>query len=133
MSAKLTAAVPILPVADMAATIDFYTNKLGFQLAFQWGESGDGKSGDTVYAGIVRDGIRVHLNRFGDPALARKVASQTMVRFDVSDVRTYYDECRVHEGVIHPNGKLDEKPWGTIEFGVLDPSGVCITFQQAEE
>ncbi len=34
------------------------------------------------------------------------------------------------QGVIHPNGPLDTKPWGTKEFGVLDPTGVCITFYE---
>ena len=33
------------------------------------------------------------------------------------------------EGVlIHPNGKLEVKPWGQKEFSILDPNGTLITF-----
>jgi hypothetical protein len=31
---------------------------------------------------------------------------------------------------VHPNGALQTKPWGTKEFGAIDPNGVCVTFQQ---
>jgi len=27
---------------------------------------------------------------------------------------------------VHPNGELGERPWGTREFSIVDPSGVCI-------
>jgi len=30
--------------------------------------------------------------------------------------------------VVHPNGPLQTKPWGTKEFGAIDPNGVCVTF-----
>jgi hypothetical protein len=25
---------------------------------------------------------------------------------------------------------LQTKPWGTKEFGTIDPNGVCVTFQE---
>jgi hypothetical protein len=25
---------------------------------------------------------------------------------------------------------LQTKPWGTKEFGAIDPNGVCVTFQE---
>jgi hypothetical protein len=31
---------------------------------------------------------------------------------------------------VHPNGSLQTKPWGTKEFGAIDPNGVCVTFQE---
>ena len=31
---------------------------------------------------------------------------------------------------IHPNGKLETKPWGFKEFAVLDPGGLCIHFAE---
>ena len=43
--------------------------------------------------------------------------------------RRLYEEYQA-KGVIHPNGRLDEKLWGTKEFGGLDPTGVCITFYE---
>lgn len=120
--AKLTKAIPIIPVADMAASRDFYLERLGFQVSFEH----DG------YCGVQRDGIEIHLCHIADEKLARDTGSQTMLRFETDDVETLFEEYRVHEGVIHPNGNLAQKPWGTCEFGVLDPCGVCISFMQAE-
>jgi hypothetical protein len=33
--------------------------------------------------------------------------------------------------VIHPNGKLEDKPWKQSEFSVIDPNGTLLTFGQA--
>jgi uncharacterized glyoxalase superfamily protein PhnB len=55
------------------------------------------------------------------------------VRFVVDDVDALYAELKKHKNVIHPNGALETKPWGTREFGVLDPTGVCITFYASPE
>ncbi|MCC6574835.1 MAG: VOC family protein [Planctomycetes bacterium] len=115
---KIEQSVPVLPCADVAQSLAFYTQKLGFKETFRDGEN---------YAGVHRDGARVHLCAV-EPKLAKTVAMQTMCRFDVDDLETLYEEYSAHKGVIHPNGKLAVKPWGTREFGVLDPSGVCLTF-----
>jgi len=34
------------------------------------------------------------------------------------------------EGVIHPNAPLETKPWGSREFGILDPDGNLVTFAE---
>lgn len=31
---------------------------------------------------------------------------------------------------IHPNGKLEKKPWNQIEFSIIDPNGTLLTFGQ---
>jgi hypothetical protein len=33
-------------------------------------------------------------------------------------------------GVIHPNARLETKPWGSREFAVLDLDGNLITFAE---
>src|SRR5438067_1817224 len=35
------------------------------------------------------------------------------------------------KSVIHPNGRLELKPWGVREFSILDFDGNLVTFQQA--
>ncbi|GAB1453064.1 hypothetical protein MASR2M47_31200 [Draconibacterium sp.] len=32
---------------------------------------------------------------------------------------------------IHPNGKLETKPWGQKEFSILDPDNNLLTFGQS--
>lgn len=36
------------------------------------------------------------------------------------------------QGVVHPNAPLAQKPWGSREFGVLDPDGNLITFVEQD-
>jgi hypothetical protein len=53
-----------------------------------------------------------------------------MVRFSVTVIGEFYAEYQRRGGVVHPNGQLQTKPWGTKEFGAVDPNGVCVTFQE---
>ncbi|HRJ77424.1 MAG: Bleomycin resistance protein [Planctomycetes bacterium] len=120
--ATLKAAIPILPADDMTRALAFYTQKLGFKERFRDNDQA------PKYVGIERDGIMLHLVEVTPAKTAKLVASQTMCRLLVDDVDALYAEFSQHDGVIHPNGKLALKPWGTREFGVLDPAGVCLTF-----
>ncbi|MCA8916143.1 MAG: VOC family protein [Planctomycetes bacterium] len=119
--AALLKGIPVLPVEDFGATLSFYKEKLGFNEAFRDNDEAPG------YVGLKRDDVEVHLAKV-DGKFARTVGEQTMVRFIVQDVDHLFGEYSKHENVIHPNGKLADKPWGTREFGVLDPTGVCLTF-----
>lgn len=48
-----------------------------------------------------------------------------------STAEQLYEELQAKGGeMIHPNGKLEMKPWGTTEFAILDPAGICITFYE---
>jgi uncharacterized glyoxalase superfamily protein PhnB len=115
---KLACGVPVIPGgADVGATIDFYVQKLGFTEKFTHGSPID-------YAGVARDGVLVHLYKNDD----KQLAENTMFRVIVENVDALYAEYEP-QGVIHPNGKLSTKPWGTRDFAVLDPTGICITFQ----
>ena len=53
-----------------------------------------------------------------------------MVRIAVKGIEELYAEYQKHGGIVHPNGPLQTKPWGTKEFGAIDPNGVCVTFQE---
>ncbi|GAA3978024.1 VOC family protein [Mucilaginibacter dorajii] len=49
---------PLFVVADLEQSIDFYTQKLGFEIDFRY---------EDFYAGITRDGFSIHL-KSGYPA-----------------------------------------------------------------
>ena len=53
-----------------------------------------------------------------------------MVRITVEGIDAYYAEYQQRGGKVHPNGKLEMKPWGSREFGAIDPNGVCVTFRE---
>jgi catechol 2,3-dioxygenase-like lactoylglutathione lyase family enzyme len=123
MPAKLKTAIPILPTPDVAASLAWWTTICGFTESFSYGTPPN-------YAGVERQGARIHLNLFKDLALAKTVGEQTMVRLLVQDVAAFYAEYQQRGGQVHPNGSLQKKPWGTTEFAAIDPGGVCVTFQE---
>jgi hypothetical protein len=110
---------PLIPAgSDVDATLAFYAQKLGFTTRFTQGEP-------TEMAIVTRDAVEIVLCRNDD----RYVAEQTGFRIHVQHIEPLYTEYQA-QGVIHPNGQLTTKPWGTQEFAILDPAGVCITFYE---
>jgi len=116
-------AIPVLPAADTAESLNWWIGTCGFKETFR-------DSTPPNYVGISRDDAHLHIAGMTDKALARKVGDQTMVRLAVKGVEAMYDEYQKRGGNVHPNGQLQTKPWGTKEFGAIDPNGVCVTFQE---
>ena len=110
----LKAAVPVLPVDDVAKAVEFYATRLGFEKAFELGP----------YAGVKRGGVMIHLdgedNAFRGP---------TCCRVDVQAVDALASEMEA-QGVVHPDEPLETKPWGMRQFSVLDGCGNRITFAE---
>jgi uncharacterized glyoxalase superfamily protein PhnB len=123
MSALVKAAVPILPAGDVSASLAWWTKVCGFTEMFSHGDP-------PGYAGIARDGASLHIARVSDAEVAKMVGEQTMVRIAVDDVAAFFAEYRERGGLVHPNGGLQKKPWGTTEFAAIDPGGVCVTFSE---
>ena len=115
--------IPVLPAADVAASLGWWTEICGFVETFR-------DATPPNYAGIARGEARVHISAVSGKELARTVGGQTMVRFLVKGVEEFYLEYQRRGGRVHPNGKLQVKPWGTREFAAIDPNGVCVTFQE---
>ena len=108
---------PLIPAGrDVEATLAFYVQRLGFTTKYTQGEP-------TEMAIVTRDAVEIFLCRNED----RYVAEQTSFRIHVQHVEPLYAEYQA-QGVIHPNGQLTVQPWGTQEFAILDPAGICITF-----
>ncbi|GIV64626.1 MAG: bleomycin binding protein [Bellilinea sp.] len=106
-------AVPKFPAANVQSALEFYKNKLGFTEIFNYGD----------YAAIKRDAVEIHLWECQD----RHIAENTACRVAVSDIETIYAEYK-QAGVVHPNGALEEKPWGGREFVALDLDGNGLFF-----
>jgi len=114
---NLRRAIPVLPARNVAESLTFFKEKLGFQ-AWGWEDP-------PTYGGVHMDGVELHFFPCDDT----HVCEWTSCRVDVDDVEAIYAVAKA-AGVVHPNGDLEEKPWGFREFAVLDPSGVCVTFGQ---
>jgi uncharacterized glyoxalase superfamily protein PhnB len=77
--------------------------------------------------GIMRrDAVEIHVwVADSAPGAERHLAGSASCRLQVSGVDDLYERCHA-AGVVHPNAALTDQPWGTREFGVLDPDGNLI-------
>jgi hypothetical protein len=114
----LTNINPKLPMRDKKATKDFYLNKLGF---IELNDYGD-------YLLIKKDDIEIHFFEFKnlDP---KENYGQVYIR--TNDIDNLYQSLLDNKIDIHPNGKLQIKPWGQKEFSMLDPDSNLLTFGQS--
>jgi hypothetical protein len=116
-------AIPVLPSFDIKQSCDFFVEKLGFDLNFIWQEE---KDKPAPYGGVKSGETHIHFVIVDD----KKVCEWTICRIYVEDIETHYKNAQAAD-IVHPNGALEEKPWGDKEFSVLDPFGVCLHIAQA--
>ncbi len=112
----LKEAVPVIPALDVAVTVAFFEQKLGFTELFRAGDP-------PVYAGLQRDGVRFHVFECVD----RRIADWSAFRIYVRGIVDLYANARTAR-IVPANGTLGETPWYTTEFTIVDPSGVSVTF-----
>jgi len=116
---RLLSATPVLASLDIARSVDFFCTKLGF--AAVHAEPG-------VYGIVSRDDVQIHFWACAD----RAIAEATSCRVRVRGIDPLYEEIEPL-GIVHPRAPLAVKPWGTREFGVVDPDGNLITFAQWDD
>ncbi|HMQ49373.1 MAG TPA: VOC family protein [Saprospiraceae bacterium] len=114
----LQAIVPKLPAKDIEATKAFYLEKLEFKLIGQY----------VDYILLTKDQIEIHfyLDQNVVPHL-----SDRMVYIRVSEhIEKWYEELLQKKVELASLGKLEPKPWGQLEFSILDINGTLLTFGQ---
>ena len=115
MTARLVAATPKLASLDIERSLAFF-ERLGFK---QLHASRD-------YGVARRDGVSVHFWLCSDP----RTPKETGCRISCEGIGELF-EAYFKLGVVHPNGQLEAKPWGTREFSILDADGNLVTFNEA--
>lgn len=111
---------PKLPMRDKNVTRDYYVHILGFEET--------GAAGYTDYLMLRKDQVEIHFFAFAalDP---RENYGQVYIRTDQIGVLYQYLMDK-DPALIHPNGALQVKPWGQLEFSLLDPDHNLLTFGQ---
>ena len=110
---------PLLLVADIKRSIEFYTNELGFEVDFRY---------EDFYAGIIKDGYSIHLKQSGYSLVERKNKKNNEdlnIIFSVNGIEDLYEELS-HKPVEFVQS-LRNMPYGK-EFYIADPDGNLIGF-----
>jgi catechol 2,3-dioxygenase-like lactoylglutathione lyase family enzyme len=124
IGSKIKKMSPQFLVTDIKRSLQFYTEKLGFDIDFQY---------EDFYAGIVKDGCSIHL-KVGKPSLEerenRRINEDLDIVFSVEGVEDLYEEFS-SKLVLLPQ-PLREMPYGR-EFYVADPDGYIIAFLEEKK
>jgi catechol 2,3-dioxygenase-like lactoylglutathione lyase family enzyme len=131
----LSQTIPALPVRDAAAAVDFYRDRLGFDVLHD----------DGGFAVMARDDAVLHLWEAGDESWRERdslerpvqsgaesfIAGTASCRVVVDGVDELYAELRGTD-VLHPVSKegVDDTDFGTREFATLDLDGHLVAFFQ---
>jgi len=132
---RLAETIPAMPVHDAAAAVEFYRERLGFDVLHH----------DGGFAVLGRDDAVVHLWEARDESWQTRdslerpvrsgaesfIAGTASFRIRVEGVDELYAELRRND-VLHPVSKdgVSVTDFGTREFAALDLDGNLVTFFQ---
>jgi catechol 2,3-dioxygenase-like lactoylglutathione lyase family enzyme len=104
-----------LAVSDIAAAVEFYTKKLGFQHAFSWGEP-------PTFAGVNLGKVQMFLEK----ATPTPSSETGAVYFIVGDADQLYEFHRANGVEIAQ--MIDDRPYGIRDYTVRDLNGYYLVF-----
>lgn len=118
----IASVIPQLRTTDLAGSIRFYIEKVGFTLDFQY---------EDFYAGIRAGGQLFHLKLVDekDPSIA------FVEKGDHFHLYLETDDADATAAALKRNGirlvkDVHETPWGTREFSIKDDQGHTLYFGQ---
>lgn len=112
-------------VADMRASCDFYTGKLGFTVAFVYGDP-------PFFGQVTRDLARLNLRVVGEPVFAgdirerEQLLSASLTVATAAEIKALFLTYRT--AGVSLRQSLKKEPWGASTFIVADPDGNLILF-----
>ena len=138
MAVTLTETIPALPARDMAAAVDFYRERFGFDVVHH----------DGGFAIVRRDGATIHLWEASDEEWRRRgatgepvqsgaesfIAGTASCRIRIDGVDELYRELR-ETGVLHRVSRdgVSDTDYRTREFATVDQDNNLIAFFEPVE
>ncbi len=114
------AVMPVLRVADLDASIEFYTRVLGFQAV--WRHPADGGGENCMLSwGSAELMLSTGSHLGGAPAFTGSLY------FGGQGVTALYESIKDRVTVVWP---LSDMEYGTREFGIRDPDGYLLAFAE---
>ncbi|HEY1902003.1 MAG TPA: VOC family protein [Terracidiphilus sp.] len=116
-------------VANLKSSCDFYTSKLGFTVAFVYGDP-------PFYGQVVRDKARINLRLVCEPVFAgdiRKREGLLSASITVGTASEIEQLCLSYQNAgASFHQALKKEPWGARTFIVSDPDENLILFAGPE-
>ena len=123
--AIIVAAEPQLFVANIKASLDFFTEKLGFAIEFTYGAP-------PFYAQVKRDGARLNLRCVATPVInpelrdREELLSAAMTVATANEIKQLFLEFQSANVTFFQT--LKKQPWGARNFIIKDPDGNLLLF-----
>jgi catechol 2,3-dioxygenase-like lactoylglutathione lyase family enzyme len=114
-----------LYVTDVKASCAFFTSKLGFAIAFVYGDP-------PFYAQVHRDNARLNLRRVCEPVFAGDIRerehllSASITVATSAEIKQLFLEFQASD--VRFSQALKTEPWGARTFIVVDPDGNLVLF-----
>ncbi len=123
--AVIAGAEPQLFVADIKASCDFFTARLGFVVAFSYGEP-------PFYAQVRRDSARINLRCVERPVIdvamrdREELLSASLTVATPQEIKALFLEFQAAGVAFFQT--LKSEPWGARDFILKDPDGNLLLF-----
>jgi catechol 2,3-dioxygenase-like lactoylglutathione lyase family enzyme len=107
---------PMLAVADMDVTLEFYTKVLGFEVTLK----------SPAYSIVARDDATIHFMKAADEKVLQAVRGHTEIYIEVAEIAPLWEHVRGFKGDYRIRDLFD-RDYGMREFHIGDPNG-CLVF-----
>ena len=100
--------------------LDLFVDCLGFEVKYR----------DENLAVVERDGAKAYVVASQEYA----AKDRPEIALDTDTIHELYEEIKARRPeMLHPNLRtIRRRPWGALEFAVLDKTTVCVVFRQWE-
>jgi len=111
-----TGLAPVFVVRDIGASVAWYRDVLGFEVAFLYGEP-------AFYAGVCRGEATIHLQA---ASATKRQPGQGAANVFTADVDAYHAEIGQHGATVETPPA--DRPYGMRDFDIRDPDGNSLCF-----
>jgi uncharacterized glyoxalase superfamily protein PhnB len=115
--------VPVLMVADLQRSIEFYMNVLGFSV--EWRAANDGGGENAMLQAGATSLLLSTGSHLGD-----KPQFTGTLYFNMTGVQGFFEAIKEKVNVVWP---LEAMDYGQLEFGIHDLDGYTLAFAEAED
>jgi catechol 2,3-dioxygenase-like lactoylglutathione lyase family enzyme len=125
--ARLRGIAPLVPVRDLAASVAFYRDALGFQVAID--------ATEHAFVMVARDGARIGLQGGADEDTLAVTRTNIAAYVLVDDVEALWKEIGPRCADLPPQRVLGPfmQDYGVRELHLKDPDGFLMLFGEAVE